>query len=160
MGKQRKDLIDLAIGPYNVNKANAWLISEEIWFRHYKADELKLAKEFIRRGELLGRWYFDVYLSNERTAQVLDMTGFGGISEATPWFDRIDATCESEEELYIIEFKDRLAYSGIGQLLGYKPQYIDQYSPELPVKLGYVYHIDKPELHELLSEYNIRAWMI
>jgi len=160
LGKGRKDLIELAIGPYRVNKANAWLIAEQIHFRHYKADELKLAKEFIRRGELLGTWFFDVYLANERSAKVLDMTGFGGISEATPWFDRIDATCLSEGEQYIIEFKDRLNYSGIGQLLGYKPQYIDQYSPEAPVKLGYVYHIDKPELHELAYEHSIRLWRI
>lgn len=156
----RKDLIDLAIGPYDVNKANAWLMSEKIWFRHYKADELKLAKEFVRRGELLGRYFFDVYLSNERTRQVLEMTGFGGISEATPWFDRIDATCESEDGLYLIEFKERLRYSGVGQLLGYKPQYIQQYSPEIPVKLGYVAHIDKPELHDLLKEHKIRLWLI
>lgn len=160
MARRRKTEILLALGPYIVTAETAKEVAERIRFRHYKPDELKVAKRFIAKALLPGTYFFDVYLHTAMSKDILREATPFSITAAVPWMARIDAVCVKGRKHHIIEFKDRLRHSGIGQLICYKDLYMQQYRPTEEPALHYVCERDAPELHTTLEKYNIRLWVV
>ena len=152
--------IELASGPYEITRENAPVMASKIVYRHYKPDELEIAREFVRQGHILGTWFFDVFLETPRSKDILASMSPTTAGEATPWMDRIDAVAHEGRMTHIIEFKDALRPGGIGQLLYYGKAYREQYDPKALIQLEYVVHVDRPERHTTLEENGIRLWIV
>ena len=152
--------IELASGPYVITALNAAQMAAKIIYRHYKPDELEIARRFVASGRILGTWFFDVFLETPRSKDILANYGVTTAGEATPWMDRIDAVAHEGRMTHIIEFKDVLRPGGIGQLLYYGKAYREQYDPKALIQLEYVVHVDRPERHTTLEEQGIRLWIV
>jgi hypothetical protein len=135
-------------------------MAAKIIYRHYKPDELEIARKFVASGRILGTWFFDVFLETPRSKEILAQMQPTTAGEATPWMDRIDAIAHEGRMTHIIEFKDTLRPGGIGQLLYYGKAYREQYDPKALIQLEYVVHVDRPERHTTLEEQGIRLWIV
>lgn len=155
MAKGRVGEIELSVGPYFVTKETAEEMARKIYFRHFKPEELELAREFIRRAILEGYFYFDVYLTTAAAEKLLEEVPEIKIPLAVPWMLRIDAVCWTTGVVWLIEFKERIRTSGIGQLISYKDLFEKQYKPQRPINLMYVAKYDAPELHPLMDKLGI-----
>lgn len=150
----------MATGPYHVTAKNSVAIAETIRYRHYKPDELEIAKEFIRQHLLTGTYYFDVYLTTDSTERGFEELGAEYGRMLIPSMLRIDAICEKDRNVYLIEFKDRLRPTGIGELLTYKKLYIRQFKPSKTVNMVYVYRDPDPTYTPVLEEHGIISYRV
>ena len=160
MARGKIDTIQLATGPYVVNRQNAEAIVDRIRFRHYKPDELELAKDFVRRAMLPGEYYFDYYLLTEAARRIAEEQAPPMLKDVVPWMMRVDCVVFIGRKVWIIEFKDRLRPSGLGQLVTYEKLWKEQYGANRPVILGYVARVDNPDMHSTLDEKGIRWWIV
>jgi len=143
-------------GPYVVNKDTAAEVVPHVRFRHYKPAELEIARKFIADATLPGTYYFDVYLRTAASDTIVYEMQPLDTADAAPWMLRIDAICVKPGAVWIIEFKDRLRPSLIGQLLSYASLYKTQYQPKKPILTAGVVGRDDPTLHPILQEHEIR----
>jgi hypothetical protein len=150
----------MASGPYVLTRENAPLMASTINYRHYKPEELQIARNFVSQGHILGTWFFDVFLETPRSREILASMQPTTTGEAQPWMNRIDAVAREGRVTHVIEFKDALRPGGIGQLVYYGPEYARQYDPSALIQLDYVVHVDRPELHSTLEENEIRLWLV
>lgn len=148
-------VIKFGIGPFKVDKVTGPYVAEQVVFRHFKAGELLIAREFIRRAYIEGTYYFDVYLMTAEAEKFIEKHGEEFWRLAIPFMHRIDAVCFTPDVIYLIEFKLRVKYSGIGQLLGYRDWFVRQYKPDRPVKMVLVAVYEIEELEETLRKHDI-----
>lgn len=160
MAKGKIDTIQLATGPYVVTRKNALQIAERIKYRHYKPDELELAKDFVRQALLPGKYYFDYYLMTEAAKKIWEEQAPPTLSDVVPWCMRVDAVVFIGRKVWLLEFKERLRPSGVGQLLTYERLWKEQYGGGKPVLLGYVARVDNADMHSTLEEKGIRWWIV
>jgi len=160
MGKGHFDTIQLATGPYEITKETAIAMADRIRFRHYKPDELKIAKDFIRWFVLKGTYYFDYYLMTKEAHKILELHAPPMLKDIVPWLSRIDCVVFKGKDVFIIEFKDRLRKSGIGELVSYKQLYREQYQPTGPLHLWYVVRHDDESLHSTCNALGIAVRVV
>jgi len=160
MVKRKSDIIQMATGPYEVNQQTCLAIAERIKYRHYKPDELEIAKDFIRGCYLPGKYFFDVYLMTKTAEEIFKTGGPPMLKDLVPWLYRIDAVCYKARTVYILEIKERLRPSGVGELIVYKQLFREQYEPDKELVLGYVVRRDEETLHSTLSKEQIRLWVV
>jgi len=156
MAEIRDWIIQLARGPYDVDEQTGPRVAQEVWFRHFRPAELWIAREFIRKAILPGRYYFDVYLLTEEAEDFIRKEPEALWRMAIPYMHRIDAVCYYDNKVALIEFKLRLKYSAIGQLAGYRDWFKRQYAPREEVELIAVYRFERPELWETCDRLGIR----
>ena len=154
------ELIKLAVGPYHVDVYTGPEIAEKARFRHFHPYEVLLAKEFIRKACLPGTYYFDVYLLTEEAKDWMVKQPENWARMVEVGAHRIDATCETAAEIWLLEFKLRLKYSAIGQLASYRDWFKRDYTPTKPVKAMGVYTLDRPELHETCEKLDIKLYQL
>jgi len=160
MVERKRDYLQLATGPYVVNKATAPTVAEVIKYRHYKPEELQLAKDFVRRCYLPGNYFFDVYLLTYSAKVIEETMAPPALSDIVPWMMRIDCVVVKPGRIWILEIKQRLRAYGLGQLDAYKQLYQAQFHPTKEISLGYVCRDDDPTLHTLLALKGIRLWVV
>ena len=73
---------------------------------------------------------------------------------------RIDIVVEFPTEIWIVEVKDKLRPSGLGELYFYQYWYKKIYKPEKPVKLVYVAERDDVMVHEYCDRHNITVYLV
>lgn len=132
-------------------------VKERLVFKHYKPRELDVAREFIRRRILVGEYYFNVLLKPpERPKRPWETD-----DEYKLWqflrSKEIDCVCITDTNIYLIEFKDRVRPSAIGQILVYRDLFIQQYKPLLPVKLMIVAGEDDPQTRIIAEKQGIEV---
>jgi len=132
-------------------------IKERLIFKHYKPRELDVAREFIRRGILKGEYYFNVLLKPpERPREAWESE-----EEYNVWqflrSKEIDCVCITDTAIYLIEFKDRVRNSAIGQLQNYYDLFVEQYKPTLPVKMMIVAGEDDPQVRRSAEKRGIEV---
>jgi len=85
-------------------------------------------------------------------------------AEATLWSrltsKRVDAVAETLVEIYVIEIKDRLRPSAVGQALTYKTLYEEQFAPHKPVIAAIITEFDDYDMQHVCSVYNIKVWIV
>jgi len=129
-------------------------------FPHFRPEEIKILKKFIDARVIVGKWSTDVRLGYELTEEEKKLAPHEQKMIISLRERRIDAVCETPTEIWILEVKDKLRASGIGQLLTYEYFYKERFKPVKPVRLGYIAAIDDPTLHPLLDEKKIAYWIV
>jgi len=160
MAKRKAGEIKLAHGPFWVDKRTGPIIARKVRFRHYKPDELEIARRFVKEAFLVGTYYFDFYLMTEEAKRILEKYEEWDIARVIPWMHRIDIVVFKARVVYLVEVKERLRYSGIGELIGYRRLFRKQYPTKKHIALGYVCAVDSPTLHPVLRELGIRLWVV
>jgi len=148
------------IGPYRVTKETGPDIAKIVRFRHYKPEELEVARRFIAKALLPGDYKFDVYLLTERAKEIMKRLLPKQKALAIPWMARIDMVCEDPYYTWIIEVKQELRRSGIGELMNYRDLYVQQYRPIRPVRLAYVAKIDDLDVHRSCVRRRIKVFLV
>jgi len=128
--------------------------------RHMRIWERTIMMRFIEKKILVGKYDFDIHV---RVAEPIYPTplpdNFKYMWEKLT-NKRIDAICETEDTIWIIEVKDRLRPSGIGQLLTYKILYTTKYMPAKKVELAYVSAVDDTDIRHICDAYNIHVFIV
>jgi len=117
-------------------------------------------KAFIRSGMLKGTWYFDVPLETTRSLALRKEVERILRLEAKLFVYRIDSVCERDEDIWVLEVKERLRKSGVGEIVTYRMMFEDQYRPEKPIRSGYVYRGEDVDLWNILNAYGIVRFRI
>jgi len=73
---------------------------------------------------------------------------------------RIDAVGETPGAIYVIEIKDRLRPSAVGQALTYKTLYLEQFKPTKPVIAAIIAKFGDPDMQHVCDVYHIKTWVI
>ena len=127
---------------------------------HYKPEEYQIMAEFLRRRILEGKWSFSVKLKPpERPLRPFE-TPFEYKIWQTLHSKRIDAICETPSYIWIIEVKDLVRSSAIGQLLVYRELYQEQYHPVKPIRLAIVAGEDDPQVRKVAMKLGIKVWVM
>jgi len=125
---------------------------------HFKKEEYEVMKEFLNRRILVGEWKFDVKLfPPERPLRPFETPLDYRIWQHLH-AKRIDAVCIDAAFTWILEVKDLLRPSAIGQLYVYKHLYERQYKPVKPIRLGIVVGELDPQVLEVCREHGIKVW--
>jgi len=129
-----------------------------IVFPHFKTEEVEVAKRFLASGRLTGKWSFWIVLDTPASLAVRDRGA--GEEEVWMWQLQADAICETDSDIWIVEFKERVRPSGIGQLLTYRYFYRKIYKPSKPVKMVMVATIDDEAIREVCQEIGIKVELV
>jgi len=129
-------------------------------FPHFTPDEAEVLEVFMDKGPLEGKWSYDVKLESQKAKWIK----FESEAMERMWkavtAKRIDAICETQTEINIIEVKKYMMASGIGQLLVYSFMYSEQYKPTKPVKLWLIAKYPDPDVEEVARKVGIKTWTI
>lgn len=129
-------------------------------FPHFKEHETRILREFLAKKELEGRYEFDVRLFPE--IKPLEEGADPGAYYA--WLmlraKRIDALCETADTIWILEVKDVLRPSAVGQVLLYADVYDRQFHPLKPLRLGIVAGEDDPVVRPTCDRLGIKVWIM
>jgi len=153
-------LLEYGVGPYVIKKETAEAYVDRIRFRHFKPDELEIAKEFVRKGLLPGTYFFDVYLPTESVRKAIE--ALPPRYKRVPYVGmlRIDAICYKPNLIWILEFKERFRPSGIGELMAYRRVFQKEFKPKQEIILGYIASEKDPDMEKVMNYYNIRYWVV
>ena len=133
---------------------------EALKFPHYKQSEVEIAKRFIATNTLVGEYKTDIKLSiTETERDKLEPENYRKMWAALK-AKRIDMTCETDSNLWIIEIKDLLLPSAIGQLMLYRDMYARQYKPGKEVRLIIVSGHDDYDVRKFAESQGIRVVII
>jgi len=112
-------------------------------------------KEFMYRRIIEGEYIFDVRLyPPERPLRPFETPEDYRIWQILH-AKRIDAVCETPDTIYIIEVKDILRPSAVGQVLTYMVLFEEQFKPRKKLKPVIVAGEDDPQMHSVCRRYNI-----
>jgi len=136
-----------------------WLYKAVVTFRHTRAIEIEVARSFYLRRELEGDYYWDVHLLTPEAAHLLEVLPRAQQGLAKLACKRIDCVVLTPDATWILEFKQRLRPSGIGELLMYRDLWRQQFRAWKSLRLGYVASVDDPALHATLRRHRIRLWI-
>jgi len=131
-----------------------------IKFPHYTEREKEALLQFMRQGIVHGQWQFEVRLVSKKVKWIT--------KPEDPYYrmwlkntaKRIDAVCIDAAHVHLIEVKEYLLPSGVGQLLLYRKMYLEQHKPKKPIKLWYVAYWPDPDVEELCKELGIEVWTV
>ena len=109
------------------------------------APELKLLDIFINSGKLKGRFEREV-----KVGKRIFKTERGTFD----WRKSIDLVCKADNEVWVIEGKNRLNYQAVGEVLTYGTLYSEQF-PEKRIRLGIVCGLIEEEILKTCRKYDI-----
>ena len=129
-------------------------------FPHFKPHEVKIMRLFLGLGLLKGEYRFNVRLFPE----VIEPAPEAEPEMYFAWHmlraKRIDAVCERPDAIWLLEVKDVLRPSAIGELLTYRALYDRQFRPLRPLRLGVVCGEDDELVRPACEEQGIRVWVL
>jgi len=125
--------------------------------KHYKPREILIAYKAAELGYLRGKCVF-----NLRIPPPLRPRRPGETEWEYQWWQflrskEIDCVCFRDNEVDIIEFKDRVRPSGIGQLLTYRDLFIQHYGWKGKVNLIYICGEDDPQTRVIAEKQGIKV---
>ena len=127
-------------------------------FPHFTLEEAEVLEEFMKSGLLEGKWSFDVKLVSKKFENAKIDDELMKVIWKNLTAKRIDAICETAEDINIIEVKRVMLASGIGQLMLYAYMYNQQFKPQKPVKLWYVTYYNDPDIEEYCRLIGVKTW--
>ena len=129
-------------------------------FAHFKPHEVRIMSEFLDRKLLEGEYEFDVRLF----PQVIPPAPEEAPEMYFAWqmlrAKRVDAVCKRVDAIWLLEVKDVLRPSAIGELLTYRALYDRQFHPLLPIRLGVVCGEDDELVRPACAEQGIVVWVL
>jgi len=129
-------------------------------YPHARIWEEKIIDKFKEQYGIKGEWIHDLRLKIKDPENYIFQTA----KERQMWRNqtakRVDITIIKTRSIYVIEVKDRLRPSAIGQALTYKTLYEWQYKPKKQVIPGIVTEFTDPDMLEVAKHYGIRVWVV
>ena len=129
-------------------------------FPHFKPHEVEIMRAFLDRDILRGEYRFDVRLFPE----VIEPAPEAEVEMYFAWHmlkaKRVDAVCETPDAIWLLEVKDVLRPSAIGELLTYRTLYDRQFRPLKPLRMGVVCGEDDELVRPTCEEQGIRVWVL
>ena len=130
----------------------------KVKFPHFSIEEAEVLERFQETRRLVGDWSYDVRLKSIKAEEVkIEDPVLRQMWEALT-AKRIDAVCETREDINIIEVKRVMLPSGIGQLMLYSYMYNQQFKPTKPVKLWLIAKYHDPDIVEYCKMVGIKTW--
>ena len=127
---------------------------------HYKREEYEIAIKWLTQYAPEGEIHFDWRLP----VRYVPTEVKGDPKLEAAWLhlkqERIDAVVETEKEIILVEIKDVVRKSAIGQLIHYKRRFEEEYKPEKPIKLMIVAGEDDPEVRKTAEEEGIEVVVV
>ena len=122
--------------------------------------EEQIMTQFHDKDILDATWTYDVPLKVRKG----DFPTLMSENEKNLWnrltSKRIDAVAETPDTIYVIEIKDRLRPSAVGQALTYKTLYTEQFNPTKPVTAAIIARYGDPDMQHVCDTYQIKTWVI
>jgi len=129
-------------------------------YPHMRIWEEQIMDSWHAKNLFPAKWSYDVPLKVRKG----DFPTLMSENEKALWnrltSKRIDAVAETPSNIYVIEIKDRLRPSAVGQALTYKTLYEEQFKPEKPVIATILTKLSDPDMKHVCDVYNIEVWMI
>jgi len=127
---------------------------------HLKPEEMKVWERFAASGILRGKVIADLHLKPPE----IPKPEFATIEEHA-WYaylksPRIDAVIETSDTIYVVQVKDWLRASAIGEVQFYYHHYINEYKPKKPVKMAIIAGRDNPKVREVAEKLGIIVWIV
>ena len=129
-------------------------------FPHFTLEEARTLELFQASRILVGKWSYDVRLRSKRAAKCPYKEEWLRRMWEAVTAKRIDAVCERDSDINIIEVKRYMLPAGIGQLLVYSYMYAEQFKPNKPIKLWYVTYYNDPDVEEICKRLGIKTWSV
>lgn len=129
-------------------------------YRHMRQWESAIVDKFHAKIKLKGEFEYDVALR----VREIPLPGYKTENEQMLWnrltAKRIDVVATTKAAIYVIEVKDRLRPSAVGQALTYKILYEEQFKPSQPVIPSIVTEFGDPDMQHVCDVYNIKVWVV
>ena len=128
--------------------------------KHFKPRELEIVAEALRLGLLPGRVVFNYRLDPPERPRRPGESEWEYLWWKFLRSKEIDAVCFLEDEVIIVEFKDRARPSGIGQLLTYKELFVKQTGFKGRVRLRYIVGEGDPQVEQVARSLGIEVYVL
>jgi len=129
-------------------------------YPHMRQWEAEIMEKYHDKVGMVGEWSYDVPLKVRETPVPSYMTDNESLLWQRITAKRIDAVCERKNVIYIIEIKDRLRPSAIGQVLTYLVLYAEQFAPSKDLQGVVLTEFTDFDMMHVADEYNIEVWVI
>ena len=129
-------------------------------YPHMRIWEETIMDRFLALPRAPAKFDYDVHVRiNDKTPMEVQTDAERQLWRTMTAF-RIDAVMETETQIYVIEVKDRLRPSAIGQALTYSFLYTKLFKPQKPVIPSIICGLDDPDTHAVCDKYQIRVWVV
>ena len=129
-------------------------------FPHFTLEEAEVLEKFQEAGVLSGKWSYDVRLESKKVPAMEGEPEYIKKMWKAVTAKRIDAVCEDENFIHIIEVKRYMQASGIGQLLLYSHMYAEQFKPFKRIKLWLIAYYPDADVVEFCEQMGIKTWTV
>ncbi len=129
-------------------------------YPHMREWESTIMDRFLQRPMSDVKLDYDVHVRiNDKTPDVIHTDAERQLWRQMTAF-RIDAVMETDSTIYVIEVKDRLRPSAIGQALTYAYLYVKIHTPQKQVIPAIICGLDDPDTHAVCDHYKIQVWIV
>lgn len=129
-------------------------------YPHMQIWEELIMDAWHRKNLFPAKWTYDVRVKVRNGAYPVLMSDNERLLWRRGTAKRIDALAETTGNIYVIEVKDRLRPSAVGQALTYKTLYEEMFKPQKPVIPVILTKYSDPDMKHVCDVYNIEVWMI
>lgn len=129
-------------------------------YPHMREWEMTIMDRFLQKNTIEATFNYDVHVRINDKVPLYNATDAEKILWRQMTAFRIDAVMETPAHIYVIEVKDRLRPSAIGQALTYALLYEKKNKPTKPVTPAIVCGMDDPDTHDVCDKYGIKVWVV
>jgi len=129
-------------------------------YPHMRIWETAIMTKYHEKVGMVGEWTYDVHLKVRETPMQPHHTPNEVYLQNRLTAKRIDAVCERKNKIYVIEIKDRLRPSALGQALTYKTLYEEQYAPQKQVQPVILTEYQDLDMQHVCDVYNVEVWIV
>jgi hypothetical protein len=129
-------------------------------YPHMRIWEESIMDKFHDKKLLNATYDYDVHLRVRDTNKKADLTPNEQILWNQQTAKRIDAVATTPATIYVIEVKDRLRPSAVGQAITYKILYEEQFKPTKLVIPAIITEFDDPDMRHVCDVLGIRVWVV
>jgi len=136
------------------------VLERPIKFKHFKREELEIFKAWLAEYKPVGYIETDVHLETPESLEVMRRHPDYPIEFRRPQMKRIDAVWYKRDEIWLLEIKERIRHSAIGELLTYRMLFVEQRRPDLPVRLGIIAKDKDKAVQQACEQMGITYWFV
>jgi len=129
-------------------------------YAHMRVWEEKIMDKFLEKIKFPATWQFDVHLHVQDRKDISYMSENEKFLFNQATAKRIDAVGETVDRIYVVEVKDRLRPSAVGQALTYKLLYERQFKPAKLVVPAIITEFTDPDMEFVCEKFGIRVWVV
>jgi len=129
-------------------------------YPHMRLWESAIMDKYHDKVGMVGEWSYDVPLKVRETPLPPYMTDNENLLWQRITAKRIDAVCERKNVIYIIEIKDRLRPSALGQVLTYLTLYAEQFAPQKPLQGVILTEYTDLDMLHVCDVHNVKVWVV